>query len=276
MTPPVIFPLESQLVETDELVVFFEDKILVQSEMFLWSTAGVSTLLASTTSIIYIDTLSEKRYYLMRVSENPLDTVKGELKSLRSLLFSNDELAFAIAGKAAQLEDWYKSHRFCGSCGAPTEHHTNQRAVCCTACKTHYFPRINPCAIMLVVDGDKILLARSSRFKSNFFSCLAGFIEVGETAEETVSREVREEVGLEVENIRYLKSQSWPFPSQLMLAFIVDYKSGEIMLEPEEIAEANWYHVNDLPTVPSAAISVAGELIQHYVNQVNGKTQVLG
>lgn len=270
MTSPLIFPLESQLSDTDELVVFFEDKILVQSETFLWESARVSSLSAASNSIIYIDTLFEKRYYLMKVTENPLDKIEGELKSLRSLLFSNDELAFSIAGKAAQLEDWYKNHRFCGSCGAPTRDHVNQRAVCCTSCSQHFFPRINPCAIMLVVDGDKILLARSSRFKSTFFSCLAGFIEVGETAEETVCREVKEEVGIEVENIRYLKSQSWPFPSQLMLAFIADYKSGDIVIDPDEIAEANWYHVNDLPTVPAAAISVAGELIQHYVNQVNG------
>ncbi|MFT7015569.1 MAG: NAD+ diphosphatase [Pseudohongiellaceae bacterium] len=124
---------------------------------------------------------------------------------------------------------------------------------------------------MLIVDGDKILLARSARFKSNFFSCLAGFMEVGETAEETVAREVKEEVGLEIENIRYLKSQSWPFPSQLMLGFIADYKSGDIVPEPGEIEEANWYHVDDLPAVPSPSISVAGELIQYYVQQVRGQ-----
>jgi NAD+ diphosphatase len=271
MTPPLIFPLESQLSATDELVVFFEDRILVRAETFLWTAEGVSTLSATSNSIIYIDTLLEKRYYLLRVDENPLDKIEGELKSLRSLLFSNDELAFSIAGKAAQLEDWYRNHRFCGSCGAPTSDHTNQRAVCCTVCLKQFFPRINPCAIMLVVDGDKVLLARSSRFKSNFYSCLAGFIEVGETAEDTVRREVREEVGVEIENIRYFKSQSWPFPSQLMLGFIVDYKSGEIVIEPEEIAEANWYHVNDLPTVPSSAISVAGELIEYYVNQFVSK-----
>ncbi len=272
MTTPIIFPLANQLLDTDELVVFFEDRILVTAETFLWTAAGVSTFSASASSIIYIDTLMEKRYYLLRLDENPLDKVEGELKSLRSLLFSNDELAFSIAGKAAQLEEWYRNHRYCGSCGAATSDHTNQRAVCCTACEKQFFPRINPCAIMLVVNGDRVLLARSSRFKSNFYSCLAGFIEVGETAEETVRREVREEVGVEIENIRYFKSQSWPFPSQLMLGFIVDYKSGDIVIDPDEIAEANWYHVNELPTVPSSSISVAGELIEYYVNQFVERT----
>ena len=116
--------------------------------------------------------------------------------------------------------------------------------------------------------GDQLLLARSARFKSGFFSCLAGFIEVGETPEQTVVREVKEEVGIEVENIRYIKSQSWPFPSQLMLGFIADYKAGEIVVAPEEIEEAHWYDVYSLPKVPSPAISVAGELIQTFVNHV--------
>ena len=123
---------------------------------------------------------------------------------------------------------------------------------------------------MLVVQGDKILLARSARFKSGFYSCLAGFIEVGETPEQTVAREIREEVGIEVENIRYSKSQSWPFPSQLMLGFYADYKSGEIVPEEEEIAEAAWYQINQLPVVPSASISVAGQLIQDYVSWRKG------
>jgi NAD+ diphosphatase len=120
--------------------------------------------------------------------------------------------------------------------------------------------------IVLVIRGNKMLLARSAKFKSEFYSCLAGFIEVGETPEETVSREVMEEVGLEVDNIRYIKSQSWPFPSQLMLGFFADYKAGNITPEPEEIAEADWYSIEQLPTVPSAEISVAGELIEQFVN----------
>jgi NAD+ diphosphatase len=116
------------------------------------------------------------------------------------------------------------------------------------------------------------LLARSARFRSGFFSCLAGFIEVGESAEDTVLREVKEEVGILVNNIRYLKSQSWPFPSQLMLGFIADYQSGEIVPEPGEIEEAGWYDIDNLPNVPIPGISVAGELIEHYVAQARSGT----
>ena len=121
---------------------------------------------------------------------------------------------------------------------------------------------------MLVTRGREILLARSARYRTGFYSCLAGFIEVCESAEDTGHREVKEEAGVEVENIRYVKSQAWPFPSQLMLGFHADYQSGEIVPEPGEIEEANFYDVDDLPTVPSAEISVAGELIKMYVEQV--------
>jgi NAD+ diphosphatase len=113
-----------------------------------------------------------------------------------------------------------------------------------------------------------VLLARSARFRTGFYSCLAGFIEIGETAEDTVLREVREEVGISVNNIRYVKSQSWPFPSQLMLGFIAEYESGKIVLEPDEIEEAGWYDIGALPNVPLPGISVAGELIQQYTEEV--------
>ena len=124
---------------------------------------------------------------------------------------------------------------------------------------------------MLVVDGRRILLARNARYRTGFYSCLAGFIEVGESAEDTVKREVMEEVGVEVENIRYFKSQSWPFPSQLMLGFFADYVSGDIVPEPGEIEEADWYDIDDLPNIPAANISVAGQLIEHYVRQMQSQ-----
>ena len=113
-----------------------------------------------------------------------------------------------------------------------------------------------------------MLLAQSSRFKSNFYSCLAGFIEIGETPEQTVHREVKEEVNLQVKNVRYISSQSWPFPSQLMLGFLAEYDSGEIFPEPSEIADARWFDIDSLPNVPSEKISVAGKLIGTFIDEV--------
>tara|TARA_B110000908_G_C9927226_1_gene302304 strand:+ start:76 stop:450 length:375 start_codon:yes stop_codon:yes gene_type:complete len=121
---------------------------------------------------------------------------------------------------------------------------------------------------MLVTKGDQMLLAQSSRFKSNFYSCLAGFIEIGETPEQTVHREVKEEVNLQVKNVRYISSQSWPFPSQLMLGFLAEYDSGEIVPEPSEIADARWFDIDSLPNVPSEKISVAGKLIGTFIDEV--------
>ena len=140
-----------------------------------------------------------------------------------------------------------------------------RRTTRCTACGKEYYPRINPCIIVLITRGDKILLARSSRRGTDFYSCLAGFIEPGESAEQAVRREVFEEVGLQVTNIRYTGSQPWPFPSQLMLGFYADYLDGEINPDPEEIADADWYAVDQLPKVPSPRISIAGQLIETYV-----------
>ena len=125
---------------------------------------------------------------------------------------------------------------------------------------------------MLITKGEQMLLAKSARFNANFYSCLAGFIEIGETPEQTVHREVMEEVNVKVKNIRYISSQSWPFPSQLMLGFLAEYESGEIIPEPTEIADAKWYDIDSLPNVPSEKISVAGKLIRTFIDEVK-KTQ---
>ena len=174
---------------------------------------------------------------------------------------------FTALSRAVQIVEWYRSNQYCGKCSKNLQEDEKERAMKCS-CGNLVYPRISPCVIVLVTKGREVLLARSARFRSGFFSCLAGFIEVGESAEETVLREVKEESGLVVHNIRYIKSQSWPFPSQLMLGFHADYKSGEIVPEPGEIDEAAFYDIDDMPAVPSPRISVAGELIEIYADQV--------
>lgn len=184
--------------------------------------------------------------------------------STRQLLMDRGFEAFSVVGRASQWVNWFRSHRYCGFCGLRNQVRGAGRLLHCPACEQDFYPRINPCIIVLVTDGDRILLARSQRRGATFFSCLAGFIEPGETAEEAVAREVFEEVGLYVRDIRYVKSQPWPFPSQLMLGFYATCAGGELTPCPHEIAEANWYHVNALPPVPAPVISVAGQLIEDY------------
>ena len=127
------------------------------------------------------------------------------------------------------------------------------------------YPRISPCIIVLVTKGDKLLLARNTNFPRSMFSTLAGFIEVGESVEEAIEREVREEVGVCITDISYFGSQPWPFPSQLMLGFYAHYLSGDIICNPNEIEEAHWFSKNELPLTPPIS-SIAGRLINTFVN----------
>jgi NAD+ diphosphatase len=138
-----------------------------------------------------------------------------------------------------------------------------ERAKQCTACSSRVYPRISPAVIVAITREDKLLLARASRFKTGMHSVIAGFVEPGETLEECVRREVSEEVGLEIKNIRYFSSQPWPFPDSLMIAFTAEYSSGEITVDNSEIVEANWYKADELPEIPGKA-SVARKLIDWF------------
>lgn len=256
-----------QLVDSDSFILFYSSEILVRGEDILWTRDQVIGHLNGSTELIRLQRDDGASIIAVILQQDISAALEAELNSLRSLLLL-DQDKFLLAGRASQLVGWYQSHRYCGSCGSKTVHHESERSLVCASCALHFFPRISPCVIMLVTRGDKMLLARSSRSKADFFSCLAGFIEIGETPEETVRREVREEVALEVSHIRYISSQSWPFPSQLMLGFIAEYESGSIIPEPSEIAEANWYDIDSLPNTPSEKISVAGKLIRTFIEEV--------
>ncbi|UAW97020.1 NAD(+) diphosphatase [Halopseudomonas nanhaiensis] len=169
---------------------------------------------------------------------------------LRGLIGQVDDATFRLLGLAQQLDAWNDTHRFCGRCGQGMQPRAGERAMECLQCGLRQYPKLSPCIIVLITRGDEVLLARSPHFRPGFFSTLAGFIEPGESAEECLHREVMEEVGVEVEDLEYLGSQSWPFPNSLMLGFHARYVSGEIVPQPGEIEEAGWWHVNDLPGIP--------------------------
>lgn len=137
----------------------------------------------------------------------------------------------------------------------------------CQPCATINYPRIAPCVIVLVTRGEELLLARNANFPGPMYSTLAGFIEAGETAEETLVREVKEEVGVDIHRLQYFRSQSWPFPNQLMLGFFAEYAGGDIVCDQQEIVDAQWFHYTELPMVPPTS-SVSGQLIQHYIAQL--------
>jgi len=193
---------------------------------------------------------------------DPLHYQKG---SLYQILGRVDDQLFALAGRASQLLDWERDHQFCGRCGNRMRVDTVERAMRCEPCRTINYPRIAPCVIVLVTRGEQLLLARNANFPQPMYSTLAGFIEAGETAEASLIREVREEVGVAVSNLRYFRSQSWPFPNQLMLGFFAEYAGGDIVCDATEIADAQWFHYSDLPLIPPAS-SISGQLIQHYID----------
>lgn len=190
-----------------------------------------------------------------------------ELVSLRSLLGILDADMFTIAGRAMQLNNWRTTHRFCGKCGKPTIYdHSEEFSTICTDCNISFYPRISPVVIMSVVDGNRILLARSPRFRTGIFSTLAGFVEPGETLEEAVAREVHEEVNVKVKDIRYVASQPWPFPHSLMMGFQTTYAGGRIVIDNKEIEDAGWFSARDLPAIPIQG-TIARHLIQQFLDE---------
>jgi NAD+ diphosphatase len=179
---------------------------------------------------------------------------------LRALFTVLDDAQFAVAGRALQLVAWDRTHQYCGRCGTLTQARRDERVRVCPACKLSAYPRVAPAIMALVKRGKQLLLARSPHFPPGMYSALAGFVEPGESLEQCLAREVHEEVGVRVSNIRYFASQPWPFPHSLMIAFVCDWVSGEVKPQEAEIEEAKWFEVLQLPKLPSK-ISIARRLI---------------
>jgi NAD+ diphosphatase len=185
---------------------------------------------------------------------------------LRSCLGVYPDVIFNCLGRGFQLLNWYQSHQYCGSCGQPTLVVEDECATKCVGCNHMFFPRLSPCAIVLVTNGDYCLLARNIAWERDHFSPVAGFIEAGEGAEDTARREAFEEVGVKVGELRYIGSQPWPFPGQLMLGFIGDYESGDIVPDGVEIVEAKWFKYDDLPRKFYPA-TLSGRLVDQFARE---------
>lgn len=186
---------------------------------------------------------------------------------LRGLFGVVDDGLFALAGRAIQIMDWDRSHQYCGRCGTPTQSKPSERARQCPSCGLTAYPRLAPAVMALVRRGDELLLARSPHFAPGMHSALAGFVEPGENLEQCLHREVKEEVGVAVTNLRYFSSQPWPFPHSLMIAFNCDYAGGEVVPQPGEIEAADWFTLDALPILPNP-ISIARRLIDATLDDI--------
>lgn len=180
-----------------------------------------------------------------------------------------DPPTFQMLGYASQIATWAEQHRFCGSCGRPIRSLAGERGMHCEPCAVTHYPRLSPSMIVLITRGEEILLARSSRFPNGLYSTLAGFVEPGESVEHCVVREVREEVGLEITNLQYIASQGWPFPHSLMLGFHAQYLAGDIVPQPGEIEDAQWFRLDQLPQLPPRR-TISRYLIDLYIARQTG------
>jgi NAD+ diphosphatase len=188
---------------------------------------------------------------------------------LRAALMALEAPLGALAGRAAQVLEWDRSHRYCGVCATPTTLRPGERARVCPACGHVAYPRLSPAAMALIWRPGELLLARSPHFVAGRYSALAGFVEPGESLEDCIHREVAEEVSVAVTDLRYFGSQSWPFPHSLMVAYTVRWAGGAIVPQPDEIEDARWFPLDALPDIPPP-LSVAGHLIRDSVERMRG------
>jgi NAD+ diphosphatase len=218
----------------------------------------------------YLGALDEVGCFAAGLSEDAEAPGGMGFHGLRPLFGLLGEQLFVLAGRAVQIVEWDRNHRFCGRCGSPTEHAEGERAKRCPDCGLLAFPRVAPAIIVRVTRGDEILLARGRRWgREVMYSVLAGFVDPGETLEECVVREIREEVGIEVRNLRYFGSQPWPFPHSLMVGFTAEYAAGEIRIADDELIDAQWFRADAMPPIPPK-LSIARRLIDTWLEAATG------
>ena len=247
--------------------VFCSDNLLVTAEK---STAPIPCLMdladlnLSPIRTQYLGTLDGRACYSAELFPQSIAPEGYVFSDLRSLYARFDEDIFRLAGRALQIMSWDQSHQYCGRCGHPTEQLQGEMAKTCPICQFTSYPRISPVTSVAVLKDDTILLIRHAGSRGRMRTIVAGFLEPGETLEECVKREVLEEVGLQVKNIKYFGSQPWPFPNSLMIGFTAEYESGEIQVDGKEVTEAAWCNVTSISDIPPR-MSISREIIDWFI-----------
>ena len=271
--------LEARLGDPDSLLIpFWRNKLLISnresSSPVALRVASAPAFVAAEVEIVWLGLLGERACFAVDVSalDQPLGAVAeaaGSFEDLRlagSFMHPRD---FGTLAFARGILHWHREHRFCGRCGAPTRVREGGHVRECAPCDVKHFPRTDPAVMILVTRGDRCLLARQPMFPPGMFSALAGFVEPGESVEECVLREAREEVGLEVSDLRYFRSQSWPFPQSLMIGFNVTTERDEFALDREELEEGRWFTRAELANPQGffypPAVSLAHHMIRAFV-----------
>ena len=218
----------------------------------------------------YLGTLGDLHCFAAQVPDASTPPAGMTYRDLMSLYASLPPSIHQVAGRAVQILEWDRTHQHCGACGKPTEPAANDRSRVCGECGMGHFPRLAPAIITTIERDDEILLARSPHFPPGLYSTIAGFVEPGESLEECVAREIREEVGVEVGEIRYFGSQPWPFPNSIMLGFTATWRSGDIRIDPSEIEDAKWFHCDEMPVRFPGNVSISQWLLDDFLRRRRG------
>jgi NAD+ diphosphatase len=249
-----------------------EDRQLdvLQESDFEFQVSELSEIRGTT---LYLGRYFDRAFYVKSISDEDAIPPGCELIALKPLLPRVETASFSLFSRALQLVKWDGDHRFCGHCGTETERLQREHARSCPNCHLLVYPRISPCIMALVRRGDRILLGRGFNFPEGVYSALAGFVESGENLEQAVAREIKEETGITVNNLRYYGSQNWPFPAQLMIGFTADYHDGDLVPDGVEIEDVGWFSIDDLPLLP-AKQSLSGQMITKMTELI--KTELRG
>jgi NAD+ diphosphatase len=231
------------------------------------TTDEARSLLGNEPGEVVLGRLDGVTYWVSSLPDHIEFDDRHHLEGLRGLHGRLADHEWNIGGRATQILDWYRDNQFCGRCGGPMSRASGERAMRCPDDGHTAYPRLSPAIIVLVEREDgRALLGRSGRWDTPMYSTLAGFVEPGETLEEAVQREVFEEVGVQVGDIRYVASQPWPFPNSLMLGFTARWVSGDIRVDGVEIADAQWFAPDELPSIPGK-LSIARRLIDGWISR---------
>ncbi len=265
---PSVVPPDSQI--SDALwFVYSGYRLLVKSSNGAASvpvTEDIETLGVDVARLLYLGSYRGRPCYSAEGKLPDENSSGAAFQELRSLFGQLEDAFYEIALFGVHLIEWDRNCQFCSKCRGTMKSRTDMRAKECPECGRFEFPRISPAIIVLVENEGTVLLAHSPRFPGDFFSVLAGFVEPGESLEEAVRREVKEETGITVKDIAYFGSQPWPFPDSLMIGFTARYDSGEIRIDGEEISEAGWYRPDNMPKIPGK-LSIARQLIDWFIEK---------
>lgn len=244
--------------------LFYKGDVVVKEGSEFLQTSEVVELGIDNSKLVYIGAEEVNEYYAVSVVGEEI--FKGySVKDIGDIRDEVSEVIFSMILRGLHFTNWLAKTKYCSCCGSEVSIEHKKAFIECKGCGNLMYPFVNPCILVAVLKEDKILLAHSPHFPTNLYSTLAGFVEAGESLEECVRREVREEVGIEIKNIRYFGTHPWPFSNSVMIGFIADYASGEIQIDNNEIESADWFSFDNLPKIPDYKYSFARIVIDHLI-----------